>query len=63
MKRRIVGIKAILPRFTGEHFCLKALVAFRYCLVPFPMNPEAQITGVKGLKFEAQLRELIAYSK
>lgn len=41
---------------------LKEVKLWEYSLVPFPMNPEAQITGVKGLdEFESRLREVIAF--
>jgi HK97 family phage prohead protease len=43
---------------------LKEVKLWEYSLVPFPMNPEALITGVKGLdEFECRLREVIAYVK
>ena len=41
---------------------LKEVKLWEYSLVPFPMNPEATITGVKSLdEFESRLREVIAY--
>jgi HK97 family phage prohead protease len=43
---------------------LKEVKLWEYSLVPFPMNPEALITGVKGVdEFECRLREVIAYVK
>jgi HK97 family phage prohead protease len=41
---------------------LKEMKLWEYSLVPFPMNPQALITGVKGVdEFECRLREVIAY--
>jgi hypothetical protein len=41
---------------------LKEVKLWEYSLVPFPMNPEATVTGVKGLdEFESRLREVIAF--
>ena len=41
---------------------LKEVKLWEYSLVPFPMNAEALISGVKGLdEFESRLREVIAY--
>jgi hypothetical protein len=41
---------------------LKEVKLWKYSLVPFPMNPQATIIGVKNLdEFESRLREVIGY--
>jgi uncharacterized protein len=43
---------------------LKEVKLWEYSLVPFPMNPEATITGVKNLdEFEVELREVLAFAE
>lgn len=42
---------------------LKEVKLWEYSLTPFPMNPEAQITGVKSMDdFEGELAELLVYA-
>lgn len=42
---------------------LKEVKLWEYSLTPFPMNPEAQVTGVKRMDdFESELGEIIAYA-
>jgi HK97 family phage prohead protease len=54
-------VKDELNHETGVR-TLKELKLWEYSITPFPMNPEAQLTGVKSFEeFEDELRGLLAF--
>lgn len=62
-----IGYDPVIVDWTREKEgirMLREVKVWEYSLTPFPMNPEAQVTGVKSLKdFEEAMHQLIVSAK